>query len=241
MEEQLRQLTAAFFAFKEEMKDYVKEEMSASQISVKAEMNVVHGKVEAGSEEMEKSVKGKIKAGEKPHVCEICKMSFRQKAHLNEHMVVHTGEKLHVCEICNKSYTQKNTLNKHVLTHAEEKCHVCEVCDMPFRRKDYLDKHMLIHTGEKPHVCQVCNKSYRERSCLKKHMHIHTDEKPYLCELELEGKLAVIQWAVEAGLLPKAFPCPKCGKEMELARHSDGFNWIYRKTGECSHHIKRSL
>ncbi|KFM75126.1 hypothetical protein X975_17590, partial [Stegodyphus mimosarum] len=78
MEEQLRQLIAAFVAFKEEIKagqEYVKEEIRAVQDkmekSVKEEMKTVQEKMEESVKDEMKAVKEEMKVGQEEMKSEI--------------------------------------------------------------------------------------------------------------------------------------------------------------------------
>ncbi|XP_035216859.1 testis-expressed protein 30-like isoform X2 [Stegodyphus dumicola] len=56
-------------------------------------------------------------------------------------MEICRGQKPHVCEVCNKSFRQKSDLFKHILIHTGEKPHVCETTlSIPFKGKDIVAK-----------------------------------------------------------------------------------------------------
>jgi len=42
---------------------------------------------------------------------------FKQRTHLNNHMVTHTGEKDFECAVCGKAFGRKTALNKHMRSH----------------------------------------------------------------------------------------------------------------------------
>ena len=48
------------------------------------------------------------------HQCEICFKSFRDRAKLKRHAVVHTKEKPFACDICLLRYTTPGNLSAHV-------------------------------------------------------------------------------------------------------------------------------
>ena len=45
---------------------------------------------------------------------------------LEKHMMTHTGEKPHKCDVCDKSLKQKGDLQRHLLTHTGDKPHKCD-------------------------------------------------------------------------------------------------------------------
>ena len=93
---------------------------------------------------------------EKPHKCQECETSFRDKGHLKNHvMKVHTGERPFKCTECEKAFVRKINLNYHM---------------------------KKVHTGERPYKCVTCNKSYILEGQLKYHnMKVHNAERPYKC------------------------------------------------------------
>lgn len=50
----------------------------------------------------------------RPYACSACGRSFKKKAHVQEHYLLHTGEKPFVCHQCDKSFTRARTLKTHV-------------------------------------------------------------------------------------------------------------------------------
>ncbi|KAI4800936.1 hypothetical protein KUCAC02_006201 [Chaenocephalus aceratus] len=122
-------------------------------------------------------------AGEKPFICSVCKKAFTQRAHLKEHMKIHTGEKPFSCSVCENTFARKGYLNLHMRSHTGEKPFSCSVCKKSFAVRGSLKDHMRIHTGEKPFSCLVCDTSFKRRDSLKGHMRIHTGEKPFSCSI----------------------------------------------------------
>ncbi|KAK0040390.1 zinc finger protein 91 [Biomphalaria pfeifferi] len=116
-------------------------------------------------------------------VCEVCGVSFLEKAKLKRHKMVHTGEQPFSCEVCGKCFADKSHLTVHLRIHSGEKpfkCHF-EGCTSAFVESSKLKNHMRRHTGEKPYICEVCGLSFGVLYSLKSHMRRHTGDKPYKC------------------------------------------------------------
>lgn len=86
--------------------------------------------------------------------CKLCPYASITQRHLDSHMLIHTDEKPFVCEICEVAFRQKQLLNRHVnLYHNEEykppstreKVHVCPHCNRSFSFKGNLMRHMEVH------------------------------------------------------------------------------------------------
>lgn len=80
-------------------------------------------------------------SGEKKYQCSICGMSFRQKAHLVTHTLIHTGEKKLKCQYCGKMFARKSDIKQHMVLHSQEKqvWNQCYVYDLT--RKE-AEKHI---------------------------------------------------------------------------------------------------
>ncbi|XP_023931428.1 zinc finger protein 91 [Lingula anatina] len=118
----------------------------------------------------------------KPHKCQYCGKSFRDKQTCVGHESIHTGEKPFKCRYCDKTYTLKANCLQHEKTHASDKPFKCQHCEKAFVEKTHLLTHERFHTGEKPYKCQNCEKAFAVKSNLMRHEVIHTGEKPFICQ-----------------------------------------------------------
>lgn len=51
-----------------------------------------------------------IHTGKKPHQCDICGRTFRERGTLKEHYRIHTGAMPFTCEFCGKAFRFKGVL-----------------------------------------------------------------------------------------------------------------------------------
>jgi hypothetical protein len=81
-----------------------------------------------------------------PHECPVCGKSFRYKAWMRKHHVMHEQAPKHACTQCGREFKSTAALRTHVRTRHEE--------------------------GYR-YVCTVCRKGYQDRRKLESHYHRH--------------------------------------------------------------------
>lgn len=149
---------------------------------------------------VENMVEVTVKKSQREHICEYCGKEFRQKGHLNVHLLIHTGARPFKCDVCSKEFNQKQILKRHLVTHRQnpnderqKSIHfpskasyeelMCESCGKIFTNKYNFQKHRLIHSGQKPFLCGECGKSFRQKNHLVDHQRIHSGNRPFVCDI----------------------------------------------------------
>ncbi|XP_012528011.1 zinc finger protein 189 [Monomorium pharaonis] len=110
--------------------------------------------------------------------CDICKVEFRVKQMLINHIRSKHTEKRYKCTQCNKRFADIKTLYHHVSLHIGRKLFTCEYCNMSFRRKNVRDIHRRKHTNSRPYQCTDCDKVFSNSTRRSNHhKKVHGDNK----------------------------------------------------------------
>ncbi|KAG8247873.1 hypothetical protein J6590_052291 [Homalodisca vitripennis] len=89
---------------------------------------------------------------------------------LRKHHSVHTGAKPHQCDVCGRSFRERGTLREHLRIHTGAMPFTCEYCGKAFRFKGILTTHRRQHTGERPYSCLECQHHFTNWPNYNKHM-----------------------------------------------------------------------
>ena len=76
------------------------------------------------------------------------------------------------CTECFQTFKKRAALERHMMIHRGIKPFQCHFCSQRFRQKHHLQGHIMLHTGERPHSCTLCNKRFRMRHHLLEHERI---------------------------------------------------------------------
>ncbi|XP_071164424.1 zinc finger protein 595-like isoform X2 [Mytilus edulis] len=117
------------------------------------------------------------------NTCQICKLQFRWKHELQEHLKTHViAESEHKCNNCGKKFVNNMFLLEHMKTHAEIFYHQCHVCDARFLTEKSLHTHIKTHESKNPYTCVVCGEEFLFDNLLEQHILTHIGIYPYKCK-----------------------------------------------------------
>ncbi|OCT72982.1 zinc finger protein 574 [Xenopus laevis] len=122
-----------------------------------------------------------VHAVELKHKCTVCRKHFKQKFHLQNHMLTHTGERPFHCTDCGKDYRSISSLRCHQLTHNGTKPYRCDFCGKGFTQMSNLKQHRTLHTGASLFPCEECGMEFSGASKLTLHRRVHTGTLTYKC------------------------------------------------------------
>jgi len=115
-----------------------------------------------------------------------CEKSFKRKADLERHLLIHLGIKNFACEECDKRFTRKGDLTAHKRSHVkeEDKRFVCDSpgCGKSYTLRNNLARHKKTAHEGKRHACTVCKKEFTQTGDLTRHMRVHNDIRPFACD-----------------------------------------------------------
>ncbi|KAK3588005.1 hypothetical protein CHS0354_014536 [Potamilus streckersoni] len=79
-------------------------------------------------------------------ICPHCKKGFKSKAHLNEHLAVHSSNRSFLCHICGAAFKTRAVQKKHLQTiHMNPRSYPCPSCQKRFNTKYALKRHQRTH------------------------------------------------------------------------------------------------
>ena len=104
--------------------------------------------------------------GEKPHICEQCKKTFRKKNNLMNHMAIHTNERSFKYPQCQRSFKLSYKLKRHLESHLKN---ICKMCSKKFRQASSLKKYILYYKSKHTtiHIQEIHKQSEEENVALE--------------------------------------------------------------------------
>lgn len=104
--------------------------------------------------------------------CPICHKLLSHKSSLRNHQRTHTGQRPYVCEICSIGFKERYHLKKHTLyKHSDELHEQCPHCGKRFKDSTAVRAHTRIHSDLRPFSCRRCGKTFKTTECLWHHAH----------------------------------------------------------------------
>lgn len=102
--------------------------------------------------------------------CKICNKAFAQNSSFKNHMRTHSDERPFVCDICCIGFKERYHLKKHMLfKHSDELKEKCQFCGKKFKDSTAVRAHERIHSDHRPYPCRRCGKAFKTSECLWHH------------------------------------------------------------------------
>ncbi|XP_021365058.1 zinc finger protein 112-like isoform X1 [Mizuhopecten yessoensis] len=125
--------------------------------------------------------------------CKECEKDFRSRAHLSEHMAMHSSLRMYLCDICGVGFKRKSCQQKHMKSiHLNPRSFQCRDCNKSFNTKYALLRHTRTHDTALPNQihtedqvslqqiqithtfqCSECEKTFHTKYTLLRHMQTH--------------------------------------------------------------------
>ena len=102
--------------------------------------------------------------------CPHCGKLFYQNSNFKNHIRTHSDERPHVCDLCSIGFKERYHLKKHVLyKHTDDLKETCRKCGKRFKDSTAVRAHERIHSELRPYACGLCGKNFKTSECLWHH------------------------------------------------------------------------
>lgn len=92
-----------------------------------------------------------------------CGMKFKERKHLNDHIVWHLNPDAFTCSICGVMHKTRKNYHAHQFLHRARarREFKCDICQKDFHLKQKLFTHILnVHAARKKYFCKICKRRY---------------------------------------------------------------------------------
>lgn len=115
---------------------------------------------------------GGLAGGASQWTCNVCGKTFAQNSNYKNHIRTHSEERPFVCDICCIGFKERYHLKKHTLfKHTRELNEQCGHCGKRFKDSTAVRAHERIHSDARPYICIRCGKAFKTSECLWHHDH----------------------------------------------------------------------
>lgn len=117
-----------------------------------------------------------VHSSKRPFSCDICKMAFKRKSHMQDHRETHDG-KHYECELCEQRFARKRYLQEHIQRHKQMKMFTCNICMSAFSNRNIYNAHMLKHEykDKEEYFCDICGSSFLDIKTFNQHIGFHAE------------------------------------------------------------------
>ena len=167
-----------------------------------------------------------------PFQCEICTISFSQKASLDSHNVsVHEEKKPIIlnCDHCNTNFSEKRNLENHIATVHERKILILRPNENgQFNQAVEMKVHVdAVHEGHEVKntiKCEFCNVNFSSKYQMRKHIStVHFLGKTkflcFICNSQFGLKSSLIEHKRTVHEIKKPFECKICQRKFSRLHH----------------------
>ncbi|KAI8497632.1 hypothetical protein Bbelb_249380 [Branchiostoma belcheri] len=140
--------------------------------------------------------------GYTPHLCTVCKTSFRQETDLRSHLEeCHQFQDLQKCLYCAQTMPTRFHMNAHVRLLHESRRSWCQQCHKPISPFHTLNAHRKLVHSERKLKCDECGAMFKSMLSLRAHILRHKGTNSCLCDYcgkrfnhkkELQGHVAKV-------------------------------------------------
>ncbi|XP_068081329.1 zinc finger protein 836 [Anabrus simplex] len=158
---------------------------------------------------------------DRPYVCNVCKITFKEAKELSNHTVSHNGKWPYFCTICNKAFTRNYSYCKHMRLHAVLRPYKCSICLETFKSRLDHERHKCVNDGPEDHTfgCSICGRVFNVRASLARHFILHSQDRPHsctLCNKSFKSKATLLNHTARH-TTERPFNCTTCGKSFRLS------------------------